>query len=69
MNKVQPMLASENTAARLLDMKPREFRELVELGHLPKGNEIAPGVHRWDTELLKRLAQGEAIDGWGEISW
>ena len=62
-----PILASEATAARLLDMKPAEFRALVEAGHLPRGREIAPGVPRWVTDDLRRIASGEAIDG--GIEW
>lgn len=56
---VAPILASESTAAALLDMKPAEFRALVERGHLPKGKEIAPGFIRWDAEMLRSLARGD----------
>lgn len=62
-----PILASETTAAKLLDMKPGEFRALVEAGHLPRGREIAPGVPRWDTDLLRALGRGDAIEG--GIDW
>lgn len=62
-----PILASETSAARLLDMKLAEFRALVEAGHLPRGREIAPGVLRWVTEDLRRIASGDAIDG--GIDW
>lgn len=62
-----PILASETSAARLLDMKLAEFRSLVEAGHLPRGREIAPGLWRWATEDLRRIVSGEAIDG--EIDW
>lgn len=62
-----PILASETSAARLLDMKLGEFRSLVEAGHLPKGREIAPGVLRWVTDDLRRIASGEAIEG--GIEW
>lgn len=54
-----PLFANEITAARLLDMKPGEFRSLVEAGHLPRGREIAPGFRRWDTDELRKLAKGE----------
>ena len=57
-----PILASETTAAKLLDMKPGEFRALVEAGHLPRGREIAPGVVRWDVDALAKIAAGEAIE-------
>jgi len=64
-----PILASERTAARLLDMKPAEFRELVDGGHLPKPREIAPGVRRWDVADLRRIATGAAADGMEDVAW
>ena len=54
-----PLFASERTAARLLDMKPAEFRELVRHGHLPRAEEIAPGVPRWRVEDLQKIARGD----------
>lgn len=57
----RPLYASEATAARLLDMKPAEFRALVRDGHLPGGDEIAPGVIRWKTAVLENIASGAAI--------
>lgn len=62
-----PLYASDRTAAALLDMKPAEFLQLVEGGHLPKPREIAPGVKRWDTDELRRIAGGEAIEGMGDV--
>jgi hypothetical protein len=64
-----PVLASEATAARLLDMKPAEFRALVEAGHLPRGREIAPGIVRWNVEDLRRIASGGAMDGLEDVRW
>mgnify|MGYP003587416677 CR=1 FL=1 len=64
-----PILASEMSAARLLDMKLGEFRSLVEAGHLPKGREITPGVLRWVTDDLRRIASGDASDGMGDVHW
>lgn len=43
-------------------MKPGEFRSLVEAGHLPPPDEIAPGVMRWKTEMLDKIASGAAIN-------
>ncbi|WP_217621142.1 hypothetical protein [Pseudosulfitobacter pseudonitzschiae] len=63
------MLASETTAARLLDLRTQEFRALVDGGHLPKGHEIAPGVVRWDTDMLKQISNGEVGDIRGAIEW
>ena len=64
-----PILASETSAAKLLDMKLAEFRSLVDAGHLPRGREIAPGVLRWVTDDLRRIASGDASDGMGDVQW
>lgn len=64
-----PILASETNAARLLDMKPEQFRALVEAGHLPRGREIAPGLVRWPVDDLRRLADGRAVDGMEGVDW
>jgi hypothetical protein len=64
-----PILASETTAARLLDLGTRQFRALVEEGHLPQGHEIAPGVVRWDTDLLKKISNGQGTGDWEQIQW
>ena len=58
-NRPAPILASERTAAQLLDMKPAEFLALVEAGHLPKAGRF----DRWDVEELRRIARGDAVDG------
>ena len=51
-----PIFARDVTAARMLDMKPAEFRRLVEQGALP-----SPVKHeRWDVEELKSIMRGEA---------
>lgn len=51
-----PLVARDVTAAKLLDMKPEEFRRLVEEGALPP-----PGpLGRWDVEELRRIARGDA---------
>lgn len=63
------MMASETTAARLLDLKTPHFLKLVDDGHLPPGREIAPGVVRWDTETLKSLLKGEGVVMWDRIQW
>lgn len=64
-----PILASETSAAQLLDMKPAEFRALVEAGHLPRGREIAPGLVRWPVDDLRRIARGEASEGLEDVRW
>lgn len=69
MTKFTPVLASEMTAAQLLDMSSGEFRSLVEAGALPRGREIAPGVLRWDVEHLKRIGRGDLASGFDEVEW
>ena len=69
MADLTPIFADELTAARLMSMKPGDFRALVEAGHLPRGREIAPGYVRWRTDDLKRIAQGEAAEGLGDVQW
>lgn len=64
-----PILASEPTAAKLLDMKLSEFHDLVERGLLPRGREIAPGFRRWAVDELIRIAKGDATDGMGDVQW
>jgi len=64
-----PIFASEVSAGRLLDMKPAEFRALVDAGHLPPGREIAPGLVRWPVDDLRRIVSGEAVEGMGDIQW
>lgn len=67
MKHLQPRLASEKTAAKILDMTPREFRGLVDGGHLP-GPRGKGGFDRWDVEELVRIWNGDAIDG-GPMEW
>jgi hypothetical protein len=56
MNVAQPILATQRTAARMLDMSVREFEELVEAGSLPR-----PAVfNRWNVDDLKQIASGKA---------
>ena len=64
-----PIMASETTAAQLLDLRTPEFKALVDNGHLPPGHEIAPGVVRWDTEMLKRISAGDVTELWDQIQW
>ncbi|WP_288949284.1 hypothetical protein [uncultured Paracoccus sp.] len=54
---IQPLFASEKTAARLLDMHPAEFRKLVDAGSLP-----GPVKHkRWDVEQIRAIMRGEFV--------
>lgn len=64
-----PLFASDRSAAKLLDMKPAEFRLLVEGGHLPKPIERG-GFKRWDMQELVSIWRGDAAQGGeGEIEW
>lgn len=67
MSRLTPFQAAEKTAAALLDLSPAEFRALVASGHLPAGREIAPGLVRWDADLLRAIGRGDAIEG--GIEW
>ena len=60
-----PIFARDVTAARMLDMKPAEFRRLVEQGALP------PPVKfdRWDVEALKSIMTGEAAKYGGTLDF
>lgn len=62
-----PIFASAAKAARLLDMKPAEFRALVDQGALPRPRRI--GEHeRWDMAQIQAILRGEVTD-WGEMEW
>ena len=68
MTAVAPILASERTAAKLLDMKPAAFRALVNEGHLPKPRDIA-GHERWDVEELRQIGRGDIASGMSGVQW
>lgn len=69
MAKLTPILASEPSAAALLDMPLETFRELVQAGSLPRGIELAPGLVRWDVEDLRRIGRGDAAFGMDSVNW
>ena len=60
MPSLAPIFASETNAARLLDLKPAEFRSLVDGGHLPRPKGLG-GFERWDVEELRRIIRGDAV--------
>ena len=66
--RVEPILATSKTAARLLDISEAEFLALVNGGQLPKPMDLA-GMKRWSVENLRRIARGEAADGMEDIDW
>ena len=65
MAKVSPLFVTERNAAALLDMPPREFRDLVAQGALPG----AARHGRWDVEELTRIMRGEQVGGLGVVDW
>lgn len=67
MADIQPIFADEKTAASLFCLPQMEFRRLVREGHLPKGEEIAPNLKRWNVDALRRIATGAAASG--EMEW
>lgn len=68
MASLAPIFANETNSARLLDLKPAEFRALVDAGHLPKGKPLG-GFVRWNVEELRQIARGEAVTGMGSVQW
>lgn len=60
-NRLTPIFASEKTAAALLDMKPDEFRSLVERGALPSPQDFH-GFARWRVADLEAICSGDAMD-------
>ena len=68
MTKVQFIFATERNAAKLLDLKAADFRNLVDQGHLPKPLDIA-GYERWDVEELRQIGRGDFAAGMGGVDW
>ena len=67
MPKLEPLFASAVTAARLLDMAPGTFRDLVDRGHLPPPRRIGT-VQRFDVAELQAVIRGDKIGG-GGMQW
>lgn len=57
MTAITPLFVKANKAAKLLDMTPAEFKELVKAGSLPPPNKL----DRWDVELLVAIMRNHAI--------
>lgn len=66
MSNQVPLFVGETKAAQLLNMKPSEFRKIVDAGHFPRGREFCGHV-RWDVEELRRIVRGEAVEG--DMEW
>ncbi|WP_226782715.1 hypothetical protein [Oceaniglobus trochenteri] len=59
MGAQQPLFASDRTAARLLDMRPAEFRALVAAGALPPPIRLH-GYERWEMATVEAIMRGHA---------
>ena len=59
MAKIEPIAVTEKTAAAMLDMKVRDFCDLVAEGALP-GPTYIGGHQRWMVCDLKAILTGEA---------
>lgn len=68
MGGIAPIAVAEKGAARLLDMKPAEFRALVDQGVLPRARKVGP-YERWDAEELRAVMRGDFIDGFEDVKW
>ena len=68
MRSPTPIYASESRAAKMLDVKPAQFRQLVDDGHLPPPRDIG-GLQRWDIEELRRIISGDLVDGMAGVEW
>lgn len=55
----QLLYASERSAAKLLDMRPAEFRALVDAGALPPPVKIGGSVERWSVTDLDAIVRGQ----------
>ena len=68
MNKFAPMFVTLKTAAALFEMKPQEFKQLVEQGILPKARSIST-FERWDAQELQSIVRGEPMTGFEDVKW
>lgn len=69
MANIHPIMASEATAAKLLELSRGQFKYLVDTGALHRGCEIAKGIVRWDVQELRQIARGERVEGMGDVDW
>lgn len=61
MPAARPIFAGEKTAASLLDMKPSDFRRLVQRGALPGPVKIGD-FERWSVTDLEAIVSGRKMD-------
>lgn len=68
MGKISPLAVAERTAAKMMDMAPAQFRELVAQGVLPRPRKVGP-LERWDAEELRSVMRGDFADGYEDVQW
>ncbi|MBY6056794.1 hypothetical protein [Leisingera daeponensis] len=68
MGRIAPIAVAEKGAAQLLDMKPAEFRALVDQGVLPRPRKVGT-YERWDAEELRAVMRGDFVDGFEDVKW
>lgn len=59
MPAVRPIAVSERSAAAMLDMKPRDFRRMVDHGALPPPVRIGT-LERWPVDQIEAILKGDA---------
>jgi len=68
-SRAAPIFATAATAARMLDMKPKAFSDLVASGYLPSPHRIG-SMERFDMDELVRVIRGEKASGkWEPMEW
>ncbi|EBA18364.1 hypothetical protein RSK20926_11614 [Roseobacter sp. SK209-2-6] len=68
MGRTAIIAVAETGAAKMMDMKPSEFRELVAQGVLPRPRKVGP-YERWDAEELRAVMRGDFVDGFEDVRW
>ncbi|MFV1498084.1 hypothetical protein VW040_17280 [Phaeobacter sp. JH85H1] len=68
MGRIDRIAVTEKTAAKMMDMAPIEFRELVKSGSLPSPVKITGGFERWRVSDLEAVLSGDAMNE-DDFSW
>lgn len=62
------LFVNRQNAARLLDMKPSQFSDLVQIGVLPNPRCLGK-YERWDVEELQAILRGDQFDEFENVNW
>lgn len=62
MGRISPIAVAEKTAAKMMDMAPAEFRQLVSSGSLPSPIKITGSLERWRVSDLESVLSGDAMN-------